>query len=234
MSGHSKWATTKRRKEAVDSKRSSLFTRLSNAISIAARDGGDPTMNFKLRMAIDKAKTYSLPKDNIDRAIKRGTGELAGNVLEELIYEGYGPEKTALIIEVVTDNKNRTSQEIKHLLSVHDGSLAGPGSVKWQFDYKGLIALEKNKLTDDEELALIDAGAADLKTDDGVTIYTAPEQYEKVKKRVEELKLPILESGLEYVAKNLVKPTNEAAVLRFFEALETCEDINNFYSNADL
>lgn len=234
MSGHSKWATTKRRKEAVDAKRSSIFTKLANAISVAARQGSDPASNFKLRMAIDKAKSYRLPKDNIERAIKRGTGELAGQQLEELIYEGYGPEKIALIIECVTDNKNRTAQEVKHLLSKCGGALAGPGSVLWQFDYLGVITLDKQFLTDEEELSIIDAGADDLKTAKGVVIYTKADQLENVKRKIEQLNLTILESGLEYVAKNLVKPQNEEAIMKFLEALDDSEEINNFYTNTDI
>jgi len=234
MSGHSKWSKIKRKKGAADSKRSSLFTKISNAISVAAREGGDPEMNFKLRMAIDKAKSYSLPKENIDRSIKRGTGELGGNQIEEMIYEGYGPEGIALIIDVVTDNKNRASQNIKHILSKYGGKLGAPNSVKWQFDYKGVITLDKKELADDEQLKLIDTGAEDIETDDGVIVYTAVEQFENIKKKVEELELPILESGLEYVAKDLVKLNKEGSLIKLFEDLDDCDDVNNFYSNADM
>ncbi|MBU1037119.1 YebC/PmpR family DNA-binding transcriptional regulator [Patescibacteria group bacterium] len=234
MSGHSKWATTKRRKAVVDAKRSSLFTKLANAISVAARAGNDTDSNFKLRMAIDKAKSFSLPKDNIEKAVKRGADKLDGSQLEELIYEGYGPEKIALIMEVVTDNKNRTSQEIKHLLTKYGGTLAGPGSVKWQFEYQGVITLDKQSLTDEEELAIIDAGAEDIKNKDGITIYTKVERLEEVKKKIEKLNLPILDAGLEYIAKNLVKPKNENSLLKLFEALDKVDDISNFYSNADI
>ena len=234
MSGHSKWATTKRRKESVDSKRSSIFTKLAKDIAVAAREGGDPTSNFKLRMAIDKARTYSLPKDNIERAIKRGTGELGGVQLEQLVYEGYGPENIALIIEVVTDNKNRTVQEVKHLLNKYGGSFAGPGSVQWQFDYKGVIILDKQNLNDEEQLTLIDAGADDFKIDQSVTVYTGVDQFENVKKKIEELGFPISEANLEYVAKNQVKPKNEDSLLKFFEALDELDDVSNFYSNAEI
>lgn len=234
MSGHSKWATTKRRKGAVDAKRSANFTKLANVISVAARGGGDPETNFQLRMAIDKAREYSLPKENIERAISRGTGELAGTQIEELTYEGFGPEGIALIVEAVTDNKNRAVSEIKHLLSRYGGSLASPGSVKWQFNYQGVIALDAKELTDEQELALIDAGTEDINTDDGITLYVKVEDFEKVKERAKSLNLPILEASLEYVSKELVKPKNEESLLKLFEELEACDDVNNFYSNADL
>jgi YebC/PmpR family DNA-binding regulatory protein len=234
MSGHSKWATTKRRKEAVDAKKSSNFTKLAKDITVAAREGGDPISNFKLRMAIDKAKTFSLPKENIERAIKKGTGELGGEQLEQLVYEGYGSDKIAMIIEVVTDNKNRTVQEVKHLLGKFGGSLAGPGSVMWQFDYLGVISLDKSEISDEEQLALIDAGASDIKIKDGVTIYTKIDQLENVKKKVEELAFPVIDAGLEYVAKTLVKPHNEESLMKLFDSLDECDDVSSFYSNADI
>ena len=234
MSGHSKWATTKRRKEVVDAKKSANYTKLANIISVAARKGGDPETNFSLRMAIDKAKQYSLPKENIERAIKKGTGELAGTQIEEIIYEGFGLEGIALIIEVVTDNKNRAASEIKHISNKYGGSLAGPGATTWMFERKGVITLDKKELPDEEQLALIDAGASDIKTTDGVTVYTAMNAFEKVKTKAEELKLPILEAGLEYVAKDLIKPKNEESMMKIFEELDGCDDVSNFYSNADL
>ena len=146
MSGHSKWSTIKRAKEIKDNKRSGLFTKLSKAISVAARDGSDIDMNFKLKMAVDRAKSLSMPKDNIERAIKRGSGEDSGERIESIIYEGYGPGGVALIIEVLTDNKNRTVSNIKHILSKHNGSLGGNGSVMWMFDAKGQIILKKDKM----------------------------------------------------------------------------------------
>ncbi|MFA6304638.1 MAG: YebC/PmpR family DNA-binding transcriptional regulator [Patescibacteria group bacterium] len=234
MSGHSKWATTKHRKEGVDAKKSANFTKLANIISVAARGGGDPESNFKLRMAIEKAKEFRLPKENIDRAIKKGTGELGGEQIEEMIYEAYGPGGIALVMEIVTDNKNRSVSEVKHILNKYNGNLGGPGATAWMFNHKGVITLDKEKLSDEEELALIDAGADDLKTDEGVIIYTSPDQFENIKKKVLSLNLPILESGLEYVAKDLVKAPNEETVIKFFEELEGCDDVSNFYSNADI
>lgn len=234
MSGHSKWATTKRRKAAVDAKKSANFTRLANSIAIAAKESGDPESNFKLRMAIEKAKAGSLPRENIDRAIKRGTGELGGQQIEDMIYEGYGPEGIALIIEVMTDNKNRASQNIKHILSKYGGNLGSPNSVMWQFSQKGVITLEQNQLADEMQLELIDSCAEDIRTDEGVTIYTPVDQFENVKKKIENLNLATLDAGLEYVAKDMIKPKKDETLLKLFEDLDNCDDVNNFYSNADL
>ena len=234
MSGHSKWATTKRRKESVDAKKSTNFTKLANIISVAARAGGDPETNFKLGIAIEKAKAGRLPKENIDRAIKRGTGELSGQQIEELIYEGFGPEGIVFVIEAITDNRNRTVGDVKHIMSKYGGSLGGPGSVMWMFEHKGIISLDKNKISDDEQLALIDAGADDIESDNGVTIYTSIENFKKIKEKVESMNLPILEAGLEYVAKEKIKPKNEETVTKLYDDLDACDDVSNFYSNADL
>ncbi|MBT3690173.1 YebC/PmpR family DNA-binding transcriptional regulator [bacterium] len=234
MSGHSKWSKIKRKKGVNDARRSANFTKLANAISLAARGGSDPDTNFKLKMAIDKAKSNSLPKDNIDRAIKRGTGEIEGQQIEELTYEGYGPEGVAIIVEIVTDNKNRSSQEVKHILSKYGGKLAGPGSVMWQFDYKGVVTLELDKLDDDTQLLLIDAGAEDIKTDGGITLITQTDNLNILKNKVVELKLPLIDHILEYVPKETVKPTNENSLLKLFDELDECDDVNNFFSNADL
>ena len=217
MSGHSKWSKIKRKKGVNDARRSANFTKLANAISLAARGGSDPDTNFKLKMAIDKAKSNSLPKDNIDRAIKRGTGEIEGQQIEELTYEGYGPEGVAIIVEIVTDNKNRSSQEVKHILSKYGGKLAGPGSVMWQFDYKGVVTLELDKLDDDTQLLLIDAGAEDIKTDGGITLITQTDNLNILKNKVVELKLPLIDHILEYVPKETVKPTNENSLLKLFD-----------------
>ncbi|MDD4290475.1 MAG: YebC/PmpR family DNA-binding transcriptional regulator, partial [Patescibacteria group bacterium] len=185
MSGHSKWATTKHKKALVDSKRSSTFTKLTKIVQIAARDGADPDMNFKLRMAIDKAKSFSVPKDNIERAIARGAGIGEGNVLEEITYEAYGPGGVALIIESVTDNKNRSAADIKHLLSKHGGSLGASNSVMWQFDRRGVIYTKNTSLNDEEELSIIDAGALDIeKSDDGIRIITQMEDLQKIQEKI--------------------------------------------------
>jgi len=234
MSGHSKWATTKRRKESVDAKRSASFTKLANIISVAARGGADPEKNFKLRMAVDKAKEFRLPKENIDRAIAKGAGLAGGAALEEIIYEGFGHEGIALVIEAVTDNKNRAVSEIKHILNKYGGNLGGPGATMWMFDHKGVITLDKETISDDEELNLIDAGADDIKTDGGVTVYSSVENFENLKKKIEAINLPILEADLEYAPKELVKPANEETLMKLLDDLEACDDVSNYYSNADI
>ena len=234
MSGHSKWSKIKRKKGAADAKKSASFTKLANAISIAARDGSDPEMNFRLRMAIDNAKSYSLPKENVERAIKRGVGKLEGQQIEEFIYEGFGPEGVAFVIEVITDNRNRAAADVKHIMSKYGGSLGGPGSVMWMFEHKGIISLDKEKISDDEQLELIDAGADDIEADDGIIIYTSIENFKKVKEKVELINLPILEAGLGYVAKEKLKPKNEQSLMKLYEALDDSDDVNGFYSNADL
>ena len=231
MSGHSKWATTKHKKAIKDSKRSSLFTKLTKIITIAAREGADPDMNFKLRMAIDKAKSLSLPKENIERAIAKGSGTDSGQALEEITYEGYGPEGTAIIIEVVTDNKNRSASEVRHLLTKHGGSLGG--SVIWQFDRKGVIYLKNEGISEDQELEIIDAGAEDIeKQENSVRIITAMEDLQRVQEKIQN-NFEIDNAELEYLPKNKVKTENPGKIEKFFEALDENDDINNFYSNVE-
>ena len=233
MSGHSKWATTKRRKAAVDAKRSSLFTKLTNTISVAAREGGDPDSNFKLRMAIDKARSFSVPKENIERAIKRGTGELGGEQIEEITYEGYGPSGVAVIVECLTDNKNRTSSNLKHLFNQYDGSLAASGSVAWQFERKGLIILANNNLDEAKQLKIIEAGAEDLEEQEGQTwIYTKATELEKVKNNLNNF--TVIEASLTWVAKDKIKVENPDKLNNFFEKLDDLDEVNNIYSNAQL
>ncbi|MFW0862704.1 MAG: YebC/PmpR family DNA-binding transcriptional regulator [Candidatus Komeilibacteria bacterium] len=235
MSGHSKWATTKRAKEGKDAKRSGLFTKLAKAISIAARDGGDPEMNFKLRMAIDRAKKLSLPKDNIERAIKAGTGENGGDLIEEITYEGYGPGGVALIIETITDNKNRTVGEVKHTLSKYGGNLGGSGNVMWMFDRKGVIYLENDSINEEQELLIIDAGAEDLSNEDGsVVVYTKDSDLHKIKDELEKNNLIISDSKLEYIAKDKAPVENEEKVIRIMDALDDLDDVQNIYTNADI
>lgn len=232
MSGHSKWATTKRRKGAVDAKRSSVFTKLANAISIAARNGGDPETNFKLRMSIEKARSFSLPKDNIERAIKRGTGELAGSQIEEITYEGFGPEKVAVLVECVTDNKNRTTTTLKHLFGESGGNLATTGSVLWQFTRKGLIVLENTTLGEAEQLEIIEAGAEDLQDkDQQILIYTKPEDLEAIKNNLKNFN--ITDAGLVWLAKDKVRITNKEKLEEFFEKLDELDEVIEIYSNAD-
>ncbi len=239
MSGHSKWATTKRAKFATDAKKSAIFTKLSKAITVAARDkGDDPETNFSLRLAIEKAKAANMPKDNIEKAIKRGTGEIQGATIEEIIYEGFGPGGTALIIKCLSDNKNRTAQQIKHVLTRFGGSLAGPNAVMWQFEQKGVIRISndqlKNKNLDELELKMIDWGAQDIEMlADSWVIYTKVEDLQKVKKGMEDTDLEVEYAEIEYVPKETVtlnpelKEKNQALV----EALDEDEDVDNYYTN---
>lgn len=235
MSGHSKWATTKRKKEATDAKRSGLFTKLAKAITVTARDGGDPETNFKLRMAIDRARKFSMPKDSIERAIKSGTGELKGNIIEENIYEGYGPNGIALIIETITDNKNRTISELKHALSQYGGKLGGSGSVIWMFERRGVIYLDAKTLAEEQELTLIDVGAEDIITnDDGIIIYTKDSDLNTVKQKIESLNFKVNDANIEFIAKDKIAPTNEDKIIKLMEALDGLDDVQNVYTNADI
>lgn len=238
MSGHSKWATTKRQKAVTDAKRGAIFTKLSNIITIAAREkGGDPDTNFSLRMAIDKARAANMPKDNIERAIRRGTGELAGAAIEELVYEGLGPAKSQFIVKCLTDNKNRAAANIRHLFTKHGGAF---GSVMWNFESKGVIRIAKDELTNNKlsaeefELELIDAGAQDiLKEEEGVTIYTKIEDLQKVKKFLEEKNIKTESAEIEYIAKEDLALSGEdkERVEKFIEELEDNEDAADYYHN---
>jgi YebC/PmpR family DNA-binding regulatory protein len=239
MSGHSKWATTKRQKAVVDAKRGAIFTKLSNIITIATREkGGDPAINFMLRMAMDKARGANMPKENIERAIKRGTGEIAGAQVVELIYEGIGPVKSQFIIKSLTDNKNRSAAEVRHILSKHGGAL---GAVLWNFELKGVIMIAGEELpvtisNDEFELELIDAGAEDiLKEEAGITIYTKPENLQKVTQLLESKNIKTETAQIEYVAKEKqeVKEEDKEKIEKFIEELENSEDIADYYTNAD-
>ena len=241
MSGHSKWAQIKRQKAVADKKRGNLFTKLGNAITVAAKQGGkDPDSNFKLRIAIEKAKSANIPNENIERAIKRGGGELEGVTIEEVIYEGFGPAGIALIIEATTDNKNRTTSSLRSILTKHQGNLGSSGSVMWMFDKKGVIRILKNNITnkDELELKLIDAGAEDIiEEEEGFTIYTKPEELPQMKKTIETEKIPLASAEIELVPKNKIKIENESTkkkINQLFEELETNDDINNYFTNADL
>lgn len=234
MSGHSKWATIKRAKEAKDAKRSNIFTKLSKNISVAARAGSDPEMNFQLRMAIDKAKALNMPKDNIERAVKKGSGELDGQQIESLLYEVYGPEGVAIIVEVLTDNKNRTVSEIKHILSKYNGNMGASGSVMWMFESKGEIVLAKEKLSDEEELQLIEAGAEDIvKGEDEIKVIADIDNLENVKNNIAK-NFDVQSSDMVYMAKEKVEPEDPDKIINLFEALDDNDDVNNIYTNADI
>ncbi len=239
MSGHSKWATIKRKKGALDAKRGKMFTKLIKEITIAAREGGgDPNGNPRLRLAVDNAKSQNMPADNIDRAIKKATGELEGVSYHEFTYEGYGPSGVAVLVEVATDNKNRTVAEVRHLFSKSGGSMGESGSVAWMFDRKGVITLPKNGKSEEEVLEIVlEAGAEDLQTEEEFfEITTAMENFETVRKALVDKEYTPENASLQWVAKNHITVTGEDAekVMKLIESLEDCDDVQNVYSNADI
>jgi YebC/PmpR family DNA-binding regulatory protein len=239
MSGHSKWATTKRKKAVIDQKRGKAFTKIIKEITIAAREGGgDPVGNPRLRLAVDNAKAANMPADNIERAIKKATGELEGVTYSELMYEGYGPGGVAILVEVATTNKNRTVAEVRHLFSKGGGGMGESGSVAWMFDKKGVITLSTQNKTEDEMMEIIlDAGADDLQTEeDFFIVQTTIEAFETVRKTLIDKKLAIDNASLQWIAKNFINVTGEEAekVAKLLEALEDSEDVQNVYTNGDL
>jgi YebC/PmpR family DNA-binding regulatory protein len=237
MSGHSKWATIKHKKAALDAKRGKVFTRLIKEITIAARSGGDPDGNPRLRSAIAAAKAGSMPAENIKRAIQRGTGEIEGGQIDELTYEGYGPGGAAVMVDVATDNKNRTVSEIRHLFSKNGGNLGESGSVAWMFDRKSQIVIEDDKATEDQlmEIAL-EAGAEDIRNEGQWEILSPPEAHEAVVVALEKAGIPTISAEIAMVPQNLVKLEGSQAkgMLRLSEALEEHEDVQNVYSNFDI
>ena len=239
MSGHSKWSTIKRKKGANDAKRGQMFTKLIKEIPIAARSGGgDPAGNPRLRSAILAAKAENMPKDNIDRAIKKGTGELEGAVYEEILYEGYGPGGVAILVEAMTDNKNRTVADIRHFFTKSGGNLGTSNSVAWMFDQKGTIAVDKEGMSEEElmELAL-DAGAEDVSDEgDSFQILTAPEDFNEVLEKLEG-KVKFTEAGLSRIPKNTVAVTEEKtaqSLLRLLDNLEDHDDVQKVSANFDI
>lgn len=239
MAGHSKWAQIKRKKAVADAKKGKLFTKLIREITIAARQGGgNPDGNPRLRLAIDQARAANMPMENIERAIKKATGELEGSQYEEIIYEGYGPGGVAILIEAVTDNKNRTVSELRHIFSRHGGRLAESGSVNWMFDRKGIITIEKSVINEDDLIMLaLDAGADDVIVEsDYYEVQTSIENFEKVRKNLLEKNVKIENASLQYVPQNLMKiegKENET-VLKLLEILEDHDDVQNVYTNADV
>lgn len=241
MAGHSKWAQIKHKKAHTDAKRGKVFTKIVKEISIAARlGGGDPVGNPRLRTAIEKGKEVNIPHDNIKKAIMKGTGELPGVSYEEFIYEGYGPSGVAIIIEVMTDNKNRTVPEIRHIMSKNGGSLGETGCVAWLFDKKGYILVNKSRAAEDSVLAVaLEAGAEDMKNDPGEENYeiiTAPEDFGNVKGALEEAKISLESAEVTMLPKNYVSLDEKAAeqMIRLMDALEDNEDVQNVYANFDL
>lgn len=241
MSGHSKWATIKRQKGANDAKRGQLFTKLSNAITLSVREGGgvsDPNSNFKLRLAVEAARNANMPKENIERAIERASGKQAGD-MAEVLYEGFGPGGFSVIVEAITDNKQRTTPEVKNIFDKSGGSLGVPGSVSYQFEQKGQITIGKDsKSLDEIFLVAADAGAEDVEdAGDEVFIYTAPDELGKVKQALADASLSV--NGAELIRKPIVfkelEDTSEAEkAFAFLEKLETLDDVQKVYANVDV
>ncbi|MGA1843433.1 MAG: YebC/PmpR family DNA-binding transcriptional regulator [bacterium] len=239
MSGHSKWHSIKHKKAAVDAKRGKAFSKVIKEITVAARLGGsDPTGNPRLRSALQNAKAVNMPQDNITRAIKKGTGELPGVHYEEVTYEGYGPGGVALMVEVFTDNKNRTVADIRHIFSKHNGNLGETGCVAWMFNKKGLIILPADKVSEDQlmEVAL-DAGAEDITREDkNYEVTTDPESMETVKEALEQAGFPIIEASVTMIPQSTIKLEGKHAVqmLKMMDSLEDHEDVQNVYANFDI
>jgi len=238
MSGHSKWATIKHKKAALDAKRGKIFTRLIKEIMIAARTGGDPETNARLRTAITAAKAVSMPADNIKRAVMRGTGELEGGQIDEMQYEGYGPGGAAVLVNVATDNKNRTVSEIRHLFSKNGGNMGEVGSVSWMFERKSQIFLDGGSATEDQLMGIVlDAGADDLRDHDGTwEILSAPEAHEAVLQALEKAGMQTESAEIAMVPKNTIKleGKNAQAMLRLYDALEEHDDVQNVYGNYEV
>ena len=238
MSGHSKWATIKHKKAATDAKRGRTFTRLIREITMAARGGTDPNSNARLRTAIASAKAENMPGDNIDRAILRGSGQLEGTQLEEVTFEGYGPGGVALLVQVVTDGRNRTVSEIRHAFGKHGGNLAEAGAVGWLFQRKGEIAIPKEQASEDKLMGVVlDAGAEDL-VDDGSmwSVVTPPESFEAVRDALVKAGITPASAEVGMVPKSFIKLTGAQAqqMLRLMEALEEQDDVQHIYSNFDI
>ncbi len=239
MAGHSKWAQIKRKKAVNDKRRGQLFTRLIKEISIAAREGGgDPEANPRLRLAIQTAKDANMPQENINRAIKRGTGELPGMQFEEIVYEGYGPGGIAILMESVTDNRNRTVAELRHLMSKHNGRLEKAGSVAWMFTKRGAIRVPTDAVEEDDLLhVIIESGADDMQpTDDYYEITTGLEQFEKVKQALAEKEIPVDSAELRMEPNSNIRVDGKEAeqVLKLIEALDEHDDVQNVYANFEI
>ena len=240
MSGHSKWASIKHKKAAIDAKRGQLFTKVIKELTAAARSGGGNTeTNIRLRTAIMKAKESNMPSDNIEKAIMRGTGELPGITYEEASYEAYGPAGIAIMMDVVTDNKNRTTAEIRNIMSKKGGNMAQAGAVSFLFSKKGYIIVEKNAVDEDKLMNIaLEAGAEDMKSDDKVyEITTQPQDMEAVKKAIEEKKIPIQSAEVTMIPSTTIKITEKStanSILTLMDSLEEHEDVQHVYSNFDI
>jgi len=239
MSGHSKWSTIKRKKGAADARRGKIFTKIIKEITVAARlGGGDPSGNSRLRTAIAVARAENMPKENIERAIKKGTGELEGAAFEEVNYEGYGPGGSAILVETMTDNKNRTVSEIRRLFIKNNGSMAEAGSVSWIFNKKGLISLNKKTASEDKVMEIaLESGAEDVCNEETTCdVLTAPEDFEEVKRAIIEagLEIELAEISMIPISTVKIEGKNAEQMLRLMEALEDNEDIQKVYANFDI
>ncbi len=241
MSGHSKWSQIKHKKAATDSKKGKVFSKLSKEISVAARiGGGNPEMNSRLRLAMEKAREVNMPFDNIKRAIQKGTGELPGSHYDEIMYEGYGPGGVALMIDTMTDNKTRTVSEIRHILSKHSGNMGEAGCVSWMFDKKGYVLVDKKIIDEDTLMSIaLDAGAEDIKNDpeeENYEVITVPEDLKKIKETLEAKNIKLNFADVTMLPKSYVKLGAKDAekMLKLMEALEDHDDAQNVYANFDV
>ncbi len=236
MAGHSKWAKIKRDKGANDAKRGAIFTRLGNAIAIAAKSGGDPSMNPSLALAIDKAKAANMPNSNIDKAIKRGTGELGGDIIEEYMFEGYGPGGVGIIVEAASDNRNRTTTEVKTAFNKNGGNMAESGSVAFQFTRKGVITVKASG--EEALLTVLDAGAEDAVEEDGeIVVYTDMKQLGAVRDAIKAADLEVSDAELQYVPNETITVDDEAQakkIMKIMDAIEELDDVVNTFSNFDI
>jgi YebC/PmpR family DNA-binding regulatory protein len=239
MSGHNKWSSIKRKKGVADTKRGAIFTKIGRELTMAARSGGgDPDGNVSLRLTIAKARAANMPKENIERSIKRGTGELEGPPMEDMTYEAYGPHGSAIMVQALTDNRNRTVAELRATLARHNGRMGETGSVAWMFDHKGVIEVKaEGKDPDELALELIDLGAEDVKVEQQtVEVYTAPSDMSKIQQLLNEKKIPYESAEVQWIPKNPIDmPAADAATtMRLIETLEEIEDVQNVYSNVDI
>jgi YebC/PmpR family DNA-binding regulatory protein len=241
MSGHSKWSSIKHKKAAVDAKRGKIFSRIAKEITVAVKlGGGDPDANSRLRLVMEKAKDANMPGDNIKRAVQKGTGELPGETYDELTYEGYGPEGVAIFIETMTNNKNRTVGELRHLLTKHGGSLGENGCVGWMFEKNGLILIDKQNIDEEKLMDIaLEAGAKDMTSDpddDSYEVTTEPVDFEAVRKAIEDAGIEISVAEISMLPQNTVDLDEKGAVkvLKLMDMIEDQEDVQNVYSNFDI
>ena len=239
MSGHSRWSQIKRKKGKTDVQRGKLFSKILREITVAARNGGgDPKANMRLKAAVDSAKVANMPQDNIKRAIQKGTGELPGESYDEITYEGYAPGGVAVMVRVLTDNRNRTASEIRHSFEKHGGHMGASGAVAWMFERRGIIQVDADKIAEDDLLAkALDAGAADMRrVEKAFEITTGPAEMEAVRGALEKAGVPVLEAEVTWVPQSTVRVEGKEApqVLRLIEALEESDDVQSVYANYDI